>query len=131
MGRVWVLDTETKGTGAEMVPLEKVLKKPAPSNEPLYVPPPRAPREPKPVEPRPPLRFRIVDVMTREVLADGVGAREALSALNDVRSMVDIHVYLWQPKAETWRLLTLEEQRTLWDHRRPKVEEDPVAGLEP
>ena len=27
----WVLDTGTKGTGAEMVPLEKVLKKPAPA----------------------------------------------------------------------------------------------------
>jgi hypothetical protein len=28
MARVWVLDTETKGTGAEMVPLEKVLEEP-------------------------------------------------------------------------------------------------------
>ena len=28
--KAWVLDTGTKGTGAEMVPLEKVLKKPAP-----------------------------------------------------------------------------------------------------
>jgi hypothetical protein len=27
MGKTWVLDTETKGTGANMVPLEKVLKK--------------------------------------------------------------------------------------------------------
>jgi hypothetical protein len=117
MGRVWVLDTETKGTGAEMVPLDKVLKKPAPSNEPLFVPPERKPREPKPAEPRPPLRFRIVDVMTRAVLADGAGAREALSVLNDVRSIVDVHVFLWQPKAERWRLLTFEEQRTLWDRR--------------
>jgi hypothetical protein len=25
MGKTWVLDTETKGTGAQMVPLEKVL----------------------------------------------------------------------------------------------------------
>jgi hypothetical protein len=30
MGKVWVLDTETKGTGANMVPLEKVQAKPAP-----------------------------------------------------------------------------------------------------
>lgn len=28
MGRTWVLDTETKGTGANMVPLEKVQAKP-------------------------------------------------------------------------------------------------------
>ena len=32
MGKVWVLDTETKGTGANMVPLEKVQKEaPRPS----------------------------------------------------------------------------------------------------
>ena len=29
-GKVWVLDTETKGTGAQMVPLESVLKTPQP-----------------------------------------------------------------------------------------------------
>lgn len=29
----WVLDTETKGTGANMVPLEKVLEKPEPAPE--------------------------------------------------------------------------------------------------
>ena len=38
MGRVWVLDTETKGTGAEMVPLDKVQKKPARSGEPFWAP---------------------------------------------------------------------------------------------
>jgi len=41
MGRVWVLDTETKGTGAEMVPLDKVLKKQAPSKEPIFARPSR------------------------------------------------------------------------------------------
>jgi len=30
MGKVWVLDTETKGTGASMVPLEKVQKQAEP-----------------------------------------------------------------------------------------------------
>jgi hypothetical protein len=28
MGKVWVLDTDTKGTGAQMVPLDRVLEKP-------------------------------------------------------------------------------------------------------
>ena len=118
MGRVWVLDTETKGTGAQMVPLEKVLKKPAPRNEPLFVPPKRKAREPKPAEARQPLSFRVVDVATRAVLVDHVGAREALSALNEVRSIVDVHVFLWEPKADRWRLLTFEEQRTMWDRRK-------------
>ena len=118
MGRVWVLDTETKGTGAEMVPLDKVLKKPAPSREALFVPPEPAPREPQPPEPRPALRFKVVDVMTRAVLAEGASAREALGVLDDVRSVVDVNVYVWQPKSEKWRLLTLDEKRTLWDRRK-------------
>jgi hypothetical protein len=32
--KTWVLDTETKGTGANMVPLEKVLEKPEPEPAP-------------------------------------------------------------------------------------------------
>jgi hypothetical protein len=115
--RVWVLDTETKGTGAEMVPLDKVLKKPAPNPEPIFVPPEPPPREPKPPEPRPPLRFRIVDVMTRETLAEDASAREAVSALEDVRSIVDVNVFVWQPKSERWRLLALDEKRRLWERR--------------
>src|SRR5919108_512897 len=77
MGRTWVLDTETKGTGAQMVPLDKVLTQPAPSTEPFFVPPKRTPPEPKPPEPREPRRFRIVDVATRSVLADDAPARAA------------------------------------------------------
>jgi hypothetical protein len=32
MGKTWVLDTETKGTGANMVPIEKTRAKPAPAD---------------------------------------------------------------------------------------------------
>lgn len=42
MGKTWVLDTETKGTGANMVPLEKVQKTPDSEER-----PPRA-RRPRP-----------------------------------------------------------------------------------
>jgi hypothetical protein len=115
--KVWVLDTETKGTGAQMVPLEKVQQKPARDREPFFVPPKRNPREPKPAEPRAPRTFRVVDVATREVLADGTLARETLSVLGGVRSSVDVHVYVWEPDDDRWRLLTLAEQRTLWERR--------------
>ena len=115
MGRVWVLDTETKGTGAEMVPLDKVQRKPAPSTEPFWVPPERRPRAPKPAEPRAPLKFRIVDVLSRSVLADDAGAREAVDVLNGVRSIVDVQAYVRE--REQWRLLTLDELRTLWGAR--------------
>jgi hypothetical protein len=53
MAKTWVLDTETKGTGAEMVPLEKTLKKPAdtPARRPAPAKPSasrtRAPRAPR------------------------------------------------------------------------------------
>ena len=36
MAKTWVLDTETKGTGAQMVPIEKVLG--APEDEPKPAP---------------------------------------------------------------------------------------------
>jgi hypothetical protein len=119
MGRVWILDTDTKGTGAEMVPLDKVQQKPAPTSEPFFVPPKPTPRERKPAAPRAPRAFRVVDVTTRAVLADGAGARETLQALAGVRSIVDVNVFVWEPATERWRLLTLAEQRTLWDRRPP------------
>jgi hypothetical protein len=112
-----VLDTETKGTGAQMVPLDSVLEKPKPA-KPLVVPPKPAPRpEPEP-EPRAPRRFRVVDVMTREVLADEVGAMETVEVLGGVRSNVDVNVYVWAEKAEQWRLLSIDEQHALWERRR-------------
>jgi len=122
MGRVWVLDTETKGTGAEMVPLDKVQQKPAPSKEPFWVPPERTPREPKPPQPRAPRRFRVIDVLSREVLADDAGAREALGVLNGVHSIVDVQVYVREQ--EKWRLLTLGELRTLWEARTRQLAEE-------
>jgi hypothetical protein len=42
--KTWVLDTETKGTGANMVPLEKVLKKPERAPAPRRPAPPAEPR---------------------------------------------------------------------------------------
>jgi len=58
MGKVYVLDTETKGTGANVVPLDKVVRPPA-EREPAERPPRRAKparagepraRSPKPAE---------------------------------------------------------------------------------
>ena len=49
--KIWVLDTETKGTGASVVPLESTLRKAGAPAEPLYVPPKRVPRPPAPPAP--------------------------------------------------------------------------------
>ena len=115
--KVWVLDTETKGTGAQMVPLEQVERAPAEAPEPLWVPPKPRPREPAPTEPRAPRRFRVVDVATREVLADGADVRATLGVLAGVRGSFDVTIYVWEPADGAWRLLTMAEQRAMWERR--------------
>jgi hypothetical protein len=50
MAKVWVLDTETKGTGANVVPLEKVQRRPEERAE--RSPKPSAPRAGRPKPPR-------------------------------------------------------------------------------
>jgi hypothetical protein len=115
--RTWILDTETKGTGAQMVPLDSVLEKRA-GGESFRVPPKPRRRPPREPEPRAPRRFRVIDVTTREVLADDATGRETLDVLGRVRASVDVNVFVWAEKAQTWRLLSLAEQRALWDRRR-------------
>ena len=119
MAKVWVLDTETKGTGAQMVPLEKTLRQPA--SEPVRrrarpVPKPR--RKDEPAEPTPPRRFRVIDARSRELLADDANAPETLELLRQVEQPVDVSVYVWEPRAETWRLLTNREKSLLWEFRQ-------------
>jgi hypothetical protein len=77
MGKVWVLDTETKGTGANMVPLEDVLAKPAPKKAQRRFIPRRAesPESTMAPSPREPSKFKVVDVMTGLVVAEGCDTR--------------------------------------------------------
>jgi hypothetical protein len=117
MAEVWVLDTETKGTGANMVPLERVLRKGSDS-VPGFVLPERRRADESETRPRHPHRFKVVDLMTRQDLADDVDARGAVAALEGVRSVVDVIVYVWEPEDDHWRRLTFGELRSLWEHRR-------------
>jgi hypothetical protein len=55
--------------------------------------------------------------MTRETLAVDVDTRTALRVLRDVRHNADVHVYVDDPGSGSWRLLSLNEQRALWDAR--------------
>jgi hypothetical protein len=100
-----------------MVPLDNVLRKPSEQAKPIFVPPPRRPRADPAPETRRPRLFKIVDIVTRQVLTEGADARAAIDVLSGVRSIVDVNVYVWQPKTEKWRLLRLEERRVLWDSR--------------
>jgi hypothetical protein len=117
MGKTWVLDTGTKGTGAEMVPLEKVLKKPAPGPGPAVAARKTAARPPTEPEPRPQRLFKVIDVMSRQVLAENADTRATMDLLSRIPGIVDVRIYTWQPRSERWRLLTLAEQRAMWELR--------------
>lgn len=118
MGKVWVLDTETKGTGANMVPLERVVKKRG--SEPVPGFGFRKPKSPPPLpapEPRQPRTFKVMNIMTREVLIEGADSRATVNTLEDVRSIVDVKIYTWDPERERWRALTFGETKSLWEYR--------------
>jgi hypothetical protein len=115
--KTWVLDTETKGTGANMVPLDKLRAKPEQAPGVLYVPRTHAPPPPQPPAAKAPRKFKVVDVVSRQALTEGTDARATVDVLKSVRSIVDVQVYVWQPARETWRMLGLDELRLLWDHR--------------
>jgi hypothetical protein len=119
VAKVWVLDTETKGTGAQMVPLEKTLRQPASEPERRRARPvPKAKPAAKDPEPTPPRRFRVIDARSRETLAEDTNAPETLEVLRRVELPVDVSVYVWEPNAETWRLLTSREKALLWEFRQ-------------
>ena len=128
MAKTWVLDTETKGTGAHVVPLEDVLQRRGPEPELSLVALGRAPKRKPDPEQQPPVtrRFKVVDLTTRETLAEDADTATTIDVLRRVRSIVDVHIYAWNPTRDRWRLITLDEQRALWDFR--EAQPDPTRA---
>jgi hypothetical protein len=117
MAKTWVLDTETKGTGAQMVPIEKVHGDPAKGGRSAIVvqdPKPRPERVREPVGPR---RFKVVDVMSKRALAEDASTAETVALLRDQRSIVDVTILVWEPKRNSWQELSLREKQMLWGFR--------------
>jgi hypothetical protein len=112
MSRKWVLDTETKGTGAQMVPLEKAHAGGG-TRGPIVVRE-QAPPPAKEAAPAGPRRYKVVDVMTRQVLAEDVDLRTAVDALRGARSVVDVNVYVWQDADDDWFQLSQGDRGRLW-----------------
>ena len=110
-----------------MVPLDRVLRKPGSDPVPGFSLPKLKP--PAPIEPGPraPRRFKVVDVETREVLAEDVDARSTVEVLKPLRSIVDVNVWVWQSERERWRMLTLDELRALWAYRDRLEDVEPAA----
>jgi hypothetical protein len=117
MGTTWVLDTETKGTGANMVPLERVTKRSSAPAHRFVLPERRSPDKELP-KPRTVHQFKVVDVMTRRELLEAGSARDAVDTLRSVRSIVDVNLYIWDEEHERWLMLPFEEQRTMFDLAR-------------
>ncbi len=59
----------------------------------------------------------MVEVLSRQVLADDASTRATVSVLEDVRSVVDVSIYRWNESAGDWRPLTPREKKTLWGFR--------------
>ena len=116
VSKVWVLDTSTKGTGASVVPLESTLRKPEADVKPRVAAPKKRRAKPqKERAQRPPRRFKVVDLVSSETLAEDTGMRATLDVLEDVRSSVDVQVFVWDHNAQRWDLLRLAERRALWE----------------
>jgi hypothetical protein len=75
------------------------------------------PKREKPPEPKLPRRFKVVDVRTRKVRAEGADLRTTVDLLEGVRSIVDVSIQVWEPKAERWQQLTQREAHMLWGMR--------------
>jgi hypothetical protein len=59
----------------------------------------------------------VIDSFSRELLADDADAAATVELLRGVEQPVDVSLYVWEPQAETWRLLTRRERSLLWDRR--------------
>jgi hypothetical protein len=117
MAKTWILDTETKGTGAHIKPLEPARAKPDDARELALVtlegPPRPAPEKPQPE----PLRLKVVDVLGARTLGEGVDVREAVRLLDGVRSPLDVRVFVRAGANAKWRLIGRDELKTLWGFR--------------
>lgn len=116
MAKTWVLDTETKGTGAHVAPLR--AGKPAAKDgdsKLAVVQLARPPRErPADSDTPQPLRFKLVDVRAAQVLGEGLDTRATVDELARMDSSLDARVYVWEQARERWQLLGLADTRALW-----------------
>jgi hypothetical protein len=116
MAKTWVLDTETKGTGAHIAPLKNAGGAQR-ERELSTVTLQRPPRPAEPPAPPEPLTFRVADIRSGRLLGEGLDARATVELLEGMRSALDVRVWVWMPESGRWRLLTLDERNALWQFR--------------
>ncbi len=100
-----------------MVPLEKAHDGAARNGHGVVVVQERKPPPEKPPAPRLPRRFKVVEVVSQRVLAEGADTRTTVELLEGRRSVVDVSVYVWEDQRQRWQQLTQREKQMLWDLR--------------
>jgi hypothetical protein len=125
VAKIWVLDTETKGTGAEMVPLERALrgKRSAPARERIRVVKRKLDGSadqalPTGEPPRGPRRFKLTNALSGQVLAEDASVAEIIELMRGMRSVADARVSVWEADTRGWRPLALREQQLLLTRAR-------------
>jgi hypothetical protein len=128
VGRVWVLDTDAKGTGAEMVPLDTLLERKRSTTKADPDAPKRRKRSTRrrgdahraggedagvAEAPRRRHEFRLVNALSGRLIGDGVDLRATCELLGAARSVADVRVYARAQPEKPWRALTLREQQSL------------------
>jgi hypothetical protein len=111
-----------------MVPLEKALKPNRAQQELALFRFNRPPHPTEPPEPPAPLLFKLVNVLSAEVLAEGIGARDTVELLERMSSVLDVRIFQWMAKTGRWRLLTLDESKALWQFRGRVGDLQPAGG---
>ena len=121
MAKTWVLDTETKGTGAHVAPLRSRAKPGEREKQLALVQLERPPRAAPAPEEQKSTRFRVVDVMSGAVVGEELDARSAVAALEQMRSALDARVYVRASPGGRWRLLSLGDTRQMWELARERA----------
>ncbi len=102
MGKTWVLDTDTKGTGARMVPLDKVVEErsapqPAPRRKPDASAPPA---KPTPRKPKAPVRRSASPLGRNQVRKKSTGEIGTVKAVDARAGTATVH-WLRQGRTST------------------------------
>ena len=122
MAKTWVLDTETKGTGAHIAPLKRNDGAKSRELNLVRFHPPAAARgsgsdaAERSVSARA-LRFKVVDILAARVVAEDVTLSAAVRALGSSRKAIDARVYVRRTEGGRWELLSLADTRRLWSLR--------------
>jgi len=122
MARTWVLDTETKGTGAHIAPLKRHDGSRSRKLNLIRFRPPAAARgsgsdAAEQSLPARALRFKVVDILAARVLVEDVTLSAALRSLGSLRKAIDARVYVRRVQGGRWELLSLADTRRLWSLR--------------